>query len=321
MKKNFYNAHYRQTIVKRSIFYYFFLFSINQTRLFKKNKQAMGDFKDMQLNQFLYHGDSSDDESEEDTKRIKKETLKISKIPQLQEKYLEKVTSNEDISVHYRKSVWVAFYEKKRLDNCILCTFNEVGFENVGFDMAHVVSRSCGGSNTEAWNRVPVCKTCNQNVKSSVNLLDFTATYYPSRLVFIVKKLYQRFSLDQVYLYTRFFHQKGLELFVRTIFGTGGYNFYDKEKTHKLFKTLSPDFLLSESERSGRVKNENVYRILRDYDHIVVQKQNLYSNLISQEKDIESMERIMFQLRERICADKKKLQIICDRIDICESGK
>lgn len=197
----------------------------------------------------------------------------------------------EDLSLHDRKSAWVDAYGEARQAKCFVCRYNEVGFENVGFDMAHVVARCAGGTNTESWNRVPTCATCNRNTTSDTNLLDFIAEHYPKRLVAVAKYLFERFRQREPYLAQKYFADCGLEVFVRTLFGSCGIEI-DNEKS-LLAKFLGRHRTFSVK---GAVQNDMVYRILRFYDEcLVVEK--------TKRKEIDNIE-----------AELVSLRAVCDRL-------
>lgn len=213
---------------------------------------------------------------------------------------------SKDISVHERKSAWSDAYGDARVAKCFICQFNEVGWENVGFDMAHVVARACGGNNDESWNRVPTCGTCNKNVSSETNLLDFVATYYPKRLVAVVRYLYKRFRHRNCFLADRYFATHGLEAFVRTMYGCCG---LQTAKDTTLGKFLQRK--TGATTDKGRIQNEQVYAILRQYDaHVKAVEQNSLETK-QLDKEIEAVKLVferLLRLRAAAATEKRRLK-------------
>jgi len=234
----------------------------------------------------------------------------------------------QDVSVHARKACWVAMYGESRLAKCCVCQFNEVGWTNVGFDMAHVVPRSLDGNNRDGWNRVPTCSTCNGNVASDTNLLDFIVQHYPHRLIPVVCFLYGLFVDKQPYLANRYFNKNGivrLEMFVRTLYGNNGLesqyvtsrNAHDQTAQGKVrlgkennlvqfLRRALPDF---ETKR-GRVKDDHVYAILRHYDNQVYDKAQAKVELANLERDIAALQRTVDRLR-KIKKEKEDALVRC----------
>lgn len=179
------------------------------------------------------------------------------------EKVSAKKVLSEDVDLHQRKSAWVAAYGKSRVTNCFVCQFNEVGWKNIGFDLAHVVARCRGGNNNQLWNRIPVCKTCNQNVSSDTNLFDFAAQNYPERIVPMALYLQRQFAQRQPHLTSEHGELQTLEWLVRFLFGS--------EKQCAVLIATHPS-LLHFRQRcvthndNGAIQEEHVFTVLRAYD-------------------------------------------------------
>lgn len=244
------------------------------------------------------------------------------------------IKTKQDVSVHARKACWVAMYGESRLAKCCVCQFNEVGWTNVGFDMAHVVPRSLDGNNRDGWNRVPTCGTCNGNVASNTNLLDFIVQHYPHRLIPVVCFLYGLFVDKQPYLANKYFKKNGivrLEMFVRTLYGTNGLESdyvtsptspaqksdnspkgndrgrKENSLVHFLRRAL-PDF----ATKRGRVKDDHVYAILRHYDSQVCEKAQAKAEMQDLDRDIDALQSTIDRLR-RIKKDKADALARCRR--------
>ena len=219
----------------------------------------------------------------------------------------------KDLSLHQRKSAWVDAYGDARVAKCFVCRFNEVGWENIGFDMAHVVARGCGGNNDESWNRVPTCNTCNKNVSNETNLLDFVAEFYPQRLIPVVRYLWHRFKHRNSFMASHFIDH-GLEAFVRTLYGCCG---VQTDPNSSLAKYLQRK--VGASERKGLIQNEQVYVILRKYDQRIAQLKDSKQAIKQLDKEIDSMQLVLNRLRRlKESEQAKRRRLLMEQKDTTE---
>lgn len=210
-----------------------------------------------------------------------------------------------DVNVHARKASWVAAYGEKRIAKCMLCQFNEVGWENVGFDLAHVVARCCNGNNTALWNRVPVCNTCNQNTTKTTNLLDFAAKKYPERVVPVVQYLFGRFTAQQPHLAAEEFRADQLESFARFMYG---------KPLVEIQKYLSESSSLQHFRKrsirhsdDGGIQSDQVYALLRAHDHQMQKLTHFQERIEKLQCNIEALQDI--------------LQTLCAELDTAKKNK
>ena len=230
-------------------------------------------------------------------KRSAIEAFAFDDVSSATEKRLQKALFDKkralDVSVHARKAAWVAAYGSARIALCILCQFNEVGWTNVGFDLAHVVARCCDGNNTELWNRVPVCSTCNQNVSSETNLLDFAAEHYPARVVPLTIYLFEQFGARQPHLAQEAFESNQIEPFARFLYGSlaNNINLSTKNAENALSLRLFRKRSLQHTER-GAIQNESVYAILRAYDGSVHEAARATARMDRLQSDMDALQRV-----------------------------
>lgn len=192
--------------------------------------------------------------------------------------------------MHARKSIWESIYGKVRHTYCFVCRFNEIGWENSSFDLAHVVARSAGGNNSCGWNRFATCSTCNQKVAINTNLLDFISEHYPARLIPVVLNLWQRFRAAEPYVARHCFST--LESFVRTMYGRHG-----SRRGAQFLRRLLPDYDDEQQQQQGRIKDERVYAHVRYYDELASERKAAKRNLRTLTKEIDSLHKTMERLQ------------------------
>jgi hypothetical protein len=219
----------------------------------------------------------------------------------------------DDVNPHERKAAWYDAHGDARQAHCFVCRFNEVGWLNVGFHLAHVVPRAQGGNNSDTWNRVPTCNTCNKNVINGTNLFDLIAQHYPRRIVPVALYLWQRFVCAQRHIAQRYFEAFGLEAFVRTMYGTEGIEFpangsaLENDELTCCLRGALPDFGCA--EQPGRIKNGAlVYSTLRMYDDAVRERRVLERDTKRYEREVDALQTVAARLTQTRDASKQALK-------------
>lgn len=70
------------------------------------------------------------------------------------------------------RTVWETFYGVSGYALCIVCQVMPLDLSRAETQLAHVVSRSCGGRNDKTYNYIYCCGSCNNSANKAKNLYD-----------------------------------------------------------------------------------------------------------------------------------------------------
>lgn len=210
----------------------------------------------------------------------------------------------QDISFQTRQNIWRSILRPEHIVcaatvviPCPVCHFSQIQW-NATHHMAHIVARMHGGNNLKAWNRMPVCASCNINAGKGCNLFDLCMDGHPDSVVPIAIHLKNQLATNEPAMWQECLQYLTLEQLVRFFFGKPSQ--WPRKPLKKLFDFICEHVGYSDD---GKIENSKVYEAIRVYDEKAQELRQIENDILDTQIEIQI-------LRSDANADKKQKEIL-----------